>query len=165
MSLATALINELKHESVNTRKILQRLPEDKWEWRPHEKSMTLGRLANHIVELPQWVPIIISNTEFDIMAPNAFKRAKAATQRELFELSDLYLNEAVQALEATVDEQLQVNWQMKRGDITIVNTPRKIALRHLTLNHIVHHRGQLSVFLRLLDIAVPGMYGPSADER
>lgn len=164
MPLITSLINELKHESNGTRKILERIPEEQWDWQPHEKSMKLGKLVNHIVELTNWVPLIITQTEFDI-ATTTFNRAKATNKKELLELFEQSLAQAIQHLEATTEEALQVKWLFRRGEFVVVNMPRKIVLRQLTMNHIVHHRGQLSVYLRLLNVPVPGLYGPSADEK
>lgn len=162
MPLNTALLAELKHESVNTKKILERVPTDKLSWKPHEKSMTLGRLATHLAELPTWIDRIISADEFDFAKPLA--RDSKVTTDEIIALFNEELLSATKSLESATDENLNANWTVKRGDVIFFQMPRKIALRNFAFNHIYHHRGQLSVYLRLLDVNVPGMYGPSADE-
>jgi uncharacterized damage-inducible protein DinB len=159
----TALIAELKHEAVNSRKMIERVPSDKLEWQPHEKSMTIGRLATHIADIPIWVDRIIKANEFDF-ATAIFNREKKENTAAILLLFDQRLEEAVSTLESASDETLDALWTLRRGDQIFYQQPRKIILRNFSYNHIYHHRGQLSVYLRLLDIAVPGMYGPSADE-
>lgn len=164
MALSNALAAELKHEASNTRKILSRIPEEHFDWKPHEKSMTLGKLACHIAELTQWAALIIHLPEFDF-AKTPLSRCKAINGKELLENFEDNLEQAIAALQNTSDDVLDENWTLRRGEVVVVSMPKKIALRSMLLNHIIHHRGQLSVYLRLLNIPVPGMYGPSADER
>lgn len=164
MPLNATFIGELKHESSNTRKMLARVPEDKFDWKPHEKSMTLGRLSCHVAEITQWVDYIINDAEFDF-ATKAFNRRKAASNKELMGIFEDNLTKALSLLESSSDEVLNTSWIMRRGEFISFNLPRKAAIRNIVMNHILHHRGQLSVYLRLLNVAVPGMYGPSADER
>ncbi len=163
MAMKDALIAELKHEATNTRKMLQRVPADKFDWKPHEKSMTLGRLAAHVAEIPVWVNRTVPVEEFDF-AKNTFARNTYADNAALLKVFDEKLAEAIVCLQNATDETLNGIYTMRRGDHIIFQLPRKVVLRNFTFNHIVHHRGQLSVYLRLLDIPVPGMYGPSADE-
>lgn len=163
MSIGTTFTGELKHEAMGTRKLLSRLPEDKFDWKPHDKSMTLGRLACHVAELPQWVKIILEQDMFD-MVPGAFNRIKATTNEQLLKQFELNIQEAADLLSATTDERFQTKWIFAKNGITVYELPRKIAVRQMVLNHIVHHRAQLTVYLRLLDVPVPGLYGPSADE-
>lgn len=159
-----ALIGELKHESTNTRKMLERVPNDKLDWQPHEKSMKLERLATHIAELPIWFERIINSNEFDF-ATAVFNREPKESTEDIVKLFDERLANAVKALESASDENLNDPWTFRRGELIVFQLPKKVALRSMGFNHIYHHRGQLSVYLRLLDIPVPGMYGPSADEK
>ncbi|MFT3704421.1 MAG: DinB family protein [Agriterribacter sp.] len=164
MPLNTGFIGELKHEANNTRKILSRIPEASFAWRPHEKSMTLERLACHVAELPQWVAHIINSGEFDF-AKQVFNRRTASSSAALMDIFETCMNDAIALLETVSDEQLNEQWMMRRGEVIAYTLTKKIALRNLVMNHIIHHRGQLSVYLRLLNVPVPGLYGPSADER
>jgi len=163
MPLNTALITELKHESVNTRKMLERVPTDKLDWLPHAKSMKLGRLAKHIADLPIWVERILNADEFNFATAN-FNRQPAASTEDILKLFDERLASAIKTLELTTDETFNAIWTVYRGEQLMFQLPKKVALRNFAFNHIYHHRGQMSVYLRLLDVPVPGMYGPSADE-
>lgn len=164
MSLASSLIGEINYESSLTRKILERVPLDKKEWRPHEKSMTLGRLATHIAENLRWASEILSADEFDF-AVKGFPSYTASTREELLSIHDQHLQKALEWLSKTTDEELSKNWTIRRGEAVFGTMPKKVAIRGYALNHLIHHRGQLSVYLRLLDVPVPGLYGPSADDR
>lgn len=164
MAMNSALIAELKHEAGSTRKILERVPLDNHSWKPHEKSMELKRIAVHIAEIPVWINRILSADSFDFAAAK-YDPTPVSNSQELVELLDKRINDASAALEAASDEDLKQNWAMRAGDHVVREMPKVVAIRNLALNHIVHHRGQLSVYLRLLDVPVPGMYGPSADER
>lgn len=164
MPINSAFLGELKHESANTRKIIERIPADKLDWRPHEKSMTIGRLATHIADLPIWLGRILNADGFDF-ATSAGSEKKETTEA-IIEQFTKRLNEAEQALTAaTSDEIFKSTWTVSRNNQIIYQLPKMVAIRSFTYNHIYHHRGQLSVYLRLLDIPVPGMYGPSADEK
>ena len=163
MSLNTALIGELKHESANTRKILERIPSDKLNWLPHEKSMKLGRLAKHIAFLPTWCEIILNSSEFDF-ATSKFDNSPPASTADIVQFFDEKLAKAIKELESATAENLDSIWTVRRGEHVMYQLPKKVALRSFTYNHMYHHRGQLSVYLRLLNVPVPGMYGPSADE-
>ena len=162
--IKNSFIGELKYESDLTKKMLERVPFEKALWKPHEKSYTLGRLATHIAEIPQWVSRIITIDDFDFMA-QTFSRHTAASQEELMIIFNGAFNNAIADLETMTDEDFNKKWTMRRGDQVIREMPKKVAIRSWGFNHFVHHRGQLSVYLRLLEIPVPGMYGPSADER
>jgi uncharacterized damage-inducible protein DinB len=163
MAINTSLIGELKHESANTRKMLERVPTDKLEWQPHEKSMQLGRLAKHVADLPVWFERIINADEFDF-ATAKFNREPPANTEAILNLFEERLATAIKFLETASDENLNESWTFRRGEHIILQAPKKVALRSVAYNHTYHHRGQLSVYLRLLDVRVPGMYGPSADE-
>ena len=164
MSFGKAFVNELMVESNSTRKILEKVPANKMDWKPHDKSMTLGRVATHIAEIPSWVTLIATTDELDFLKRD-YKPYTAKDSNELVSLHTANVEEAMKALENMSDEDLAKSWKMRRGDTVISDMPKAEAIRRMGLNHAVHHRGQLSVFLRLLDVPVPGMYGPSADER
>ena len=164
MLLKDALIAELKHEAVNTRKILERVPADKFEWQPHAKSMTLGRLASHIAEIPVWVNRTMDADSFNFGTFN-FSRTTYPDTAALLKVFDDTLAAAIASLQNATDDILNVTYAVYRGEQLMFELPRKLMIRNFGLNHVIHHRGQLSVFLRLLDVAVPGMYGPSADEK
>lgn len=157
------LIAELQREAASTRKLLACVPADKLEWRPHEKSMTLGRLASHVAEIPHWASRPLEGAEFDILAQTV-KPANCTTTEELLELFEAKFSAAITALEKATDEELDVQWTFRRGEHIINQFSRYNAIRFMMGNHQIHHRGQLSVYLRLLDVPIPGMYGPSADD-
>ncbi len=164
MAMKDALIAELKQESANTRKMLERSHPDKFSWKPHEKSMTLGRLASHIAEIPVWANRTLNAQEYDF-ASNPGKPVVYANTQELLEVFEKKLVDAIEALQSATDDELNMTYQLKRGGAVLYELPRKVLIRNLVFSHLVHHRGQLSVYLRMLDIPVPGMYGPSADEK
>ena len=164
MRIAELLLLELQQESANTRRMIERVPGDKLKWQPHQKSMTIGRLATHIAELPVWFARTISANEFDFTT-SVFKSQKRETTAEIVDVFDKQLAEAVSILQTADDEMMNSIFTLRRGGQVMFQLPRKVVLRTFALNHVYHHRGQLSVFLRLLDIPVPGMYGPSADEK
>jgi uncharacterized damage-inducible protein DinB len=163
MPVKDAFIAELKHESTLTKKMLEKVPMDKKDWRPHEKSMTLGRLATHIAEIPHWASDIIHIDEYDFL--KHYKPGQApSTQEELMKIFQERLDMAVNDLEKTNEDEFNKMWTVKRGEQVFYTLPKKIAIRGWSFSHLFHHRGQLSVYLRLLDVPIPGMYGPSADE-
>ncbi len=163
MPISIALLAELQHEAGNSRKMIERVPTDKLDWRPHEKSMTLGRLATHIADIPIWFSRTLNADEFDF-ATAVFNRDVKENTGAILDLFDIRLREAVDLLQQASDETLNASCTFRRGDQIFFQLPRKTILRNFCCNHVYHHRGQLSVYLRLLDISVPGMYGPSADE-
>jgi uncharacterized damage-inducible protein DinB len=164
MAIKDAFIGELKHESTLTKKILERVPVEKKDWKPHEKSMTLGRLATHVAEISHWVSRVVTMEEFDFLV-QGFSSHTAASQEELMTIFNEKLNKAIEDLQTMNDESFNQIWTVRRGEQVLFAIPKKIAIRSWALNHMIHHRGQLSVYLRLLDVPVPGMYGPSADEK
>ncbi len=164
MAMNSALIAELKMEAASSRKMLERVPTDKNDWKPHEKSMKLGRLSTHVAELPGWVAFTLNADELDFMKMD-YKPLTNPTPEELLALHDLNVNKAIEALEAATDEEFEKIWTLRNGDHIIMALPKKVVIRTMAFNHLVHHRGQLSVYLRLLDVPVPGMYGPSHDDR
>ena len=164
MAIKDAFIAELKHESALTKKILERVPLDKKDWVPHDKSMKLGRLATHIAQTPHWISDIIHIDDYDF-ATRPYLSNIATSQDELMEIFNQNLNKALADLEGASDELLNQKWIVRRGEQVFYDLVKKVAIRGWGLSHLIHHRGQLSVYLRLLDVPVPGMYGPSADEK
>lgn len=164
MALNTALLAELKQESANTRKMLERVPSDNLGWKPHEKSFSVGYLASHIANLPVWMGLTLLQDELDF-AKTPLTTPQGTSAEDIVAKFDKNLADAIKILEETSDDVLNSQWTMRSGDHVFIIMPKKVCLRSFLFNHIVHHRGQLSVYLRLLDIPVPGMYGPSADER
>ncbi|MEI9909379.1 MAG: DinB family protein [Bacteroidota bacterium] len=165
MAIKDAFIAELKHEASLTKKMLERVPMDKKDWKPHEKSMTIGRVATHLAENIRWIADIRHIDDFDFMKNYNFKPHTATTQEELQQIFQTHLDNAINDLSAMSDEDFNNNWTVRRGEQVMFSTPKKVAIRGWAFSHHIHHRGQLSVYLRLLDVPVPGMYGPSADER
>jgi uncharacterized damage-inducible protein DinB len=163
MSVSKSLIAEIKSEAANTRKILERVPVEKNSWKPHAKSMALGRLAYHVAELPGWVTMVMATDELD-WAKFEYKPTVAETTAELLEQLDDHVEQAIAILETCEDSDFDKMWSMRNGEHIYFTLPKSVALRTFALSHNYHHRAQLGVFLRLLDIPVPGMYGPTADE-
>jgi uncharacterized damage-inducible protein DinB len=164
MSYSEAFIAELKSESNSTQKMLERVPIEKKEWKPHEKSFTLGRLATHVAEIPHWISRIITIDDWDF-AVQGFTRQIAQSKEELMDIFQTKLRKAIADLDALNDDDFNKTWIVHNGDQMRREMPKKVAIRSWGFSHLIHHRGQLSVYLRLLDVPVPGMYGPSADER
>jgi uncharacterized damage-inducible protein DinB len=161
MRTADSLIMELEQEAKTTRRVLERLPEAKFSWRPHAKSMSLGQLGLHVAQTPgQVAKLAKANME----NPPQFQQAEAASTQELLSALDASVAEAKAALSGWDDAKMMETWSMSAGGKTIMAMPRVGLLRAIMLNHWYHHRGQLVVYLRLLDVPVPSVYGPSADE-
>lgn len=164
-SLQRNILAELDHELAVTRKVLERVPEDKFEYQPHPKSMKLGQLASHIVNLLAFQQLFVQADQRDFLDQNAPKPGPTpTTSAELLARFDQYSASLRQALSESDDEKLTHNFQLRRGEQVLMDRPKGAALRIMGLNHSIHHRGQLTVYLRLLDIPVPGIYGNSADE-
>ena len=162
MPIVDTLLPEFDHEMTTTRKVLERAPEDRFDWKPHERSFSLGALATHVATLPGWGVDTLSKTSYDITAEEP--PAAPASTTELLTTFDGNVAAARAALVGTSDEALLVMWTLKHGDKELFSMPRAGVLRSFVLSHLIHHRGQLSVYLRLLDIPVPSIYGPSADD-
>jgi len=157
---------DLEQEFSITRTMLESVPEEKYSWKPHEKSFSAGELAVHIANLLYWQQNILIEDHFDLQSPEAQESARIkapATQKELLERFDNNLERLQIALVNINDEQLQKPWSLKYGEHTILTQPKAVVFRNLGVSHMVHHRGQLSVYLRLLGIPVPKAYGPTAD--
>lgn len=163
MKLIDSLRREFDQEAKTTRKHFERLPEEKLEWRPHEKSFTVGGLASHITECAGWTAAIFNQAEFNF-DPATYKHYSAASLTDLLDTFDEKIRSGRLALAAVGDEALAQLWQFKIMGRLRFEKPKRDVFRDFALSHMIHHRGQLSVYLRLLNIAVPGSYGPSADE-
>jgi len=163
MPFSQTLLPEFDEEMKNTRKILECVPDGKFDYQPHPKSMTLGRLATHVAELPSWARFTLDREVLE-MTPD-WKPNLAASRAELLELFDKSVVEAREKISAASDEDWRKIWTFKFGGKTIFSMPRSAVMRGTVMNHLIHHRAQLGVFLRLNDVEIPGMYGPSADEQ
>ncbi|HEX8246807.1 MAG TPA: DinB family protein [Pyrinomonadaceae bacterium] len=163
MNLGQILAQELQHEAQSTRKMLERVP-DRFEWQPHAKSMKLGRLATHVAEISQWTRSIVTQDELDF-AKSDYKPVTLNSSTELVELFDKTINDSVELLQNASDADLMRNWQLRNGEKVLLEMPKAMVVRSMVLNHLIHHRGQLSVYLRLNDVPLPSVYGPTADEQ
>jgi uncharacterized damage-inducible protein DinB len=163
MPIRDQLLPEFDQEMSNTRKMFGLVPEDHLEYQPHPKSMPLGRLAGHTAELPGWTVSIMQMEALEL-DPGKHQPFMPKTRKELLETFDKHVREARNALAAATDEQLAVIWTLKVPGKVVFSMPRAAVLRAMVMSHMIHHRAQLGVYLRLREIAIPGMYGPSADE-
>ncbi len=164
MRLSQTLIPEFDQEMKNTRKVLERVPDDKLDWAPHEKSMTLGRLATHVAELAGLGRTVLQSDSFDIAEGARSGPPALGSRQEILDLFDKATAALRQALEEMQDEAFHSKWTLLKAGATIFSLPKIATLRTMYFNHIIHHRGQLTVYLRLAGAAVPSTYGPSADE-
>ena len=159
-----SLTNEYTNECANTRKLLEKVPFDNPSWKPHEKSMTLQNLAVHIADIPNWVPVTIERNELDF-AKGDYVTNKANTIEELLKIHDDATVAALQCIKNTTAEILKnETWTMRNGETIYFTMPKIAVVRSWCFNHLYHHRGQLTVYLRLLGVPLPGLYGPTADD-
>jgi len=167
MPFTDLLLAEFDEEMAATRKLLERVPDGKPAWQPHAKSMTLGRLATHVAEIPNWAQRSLTLSEFDIAPPGgpAYQPRTLHSTAEILAVFDQNVADARRALAAAHDDDFARPWTFKRGGQVIWTKPRHEVFRRMGLSHLVHHRAQLGVYLRLQEVPIPGMYGPSADER
>jgi uncharacterized damage-inducible protein DinB len=162
MSLIKFFLNQLEEEAVSTRKMLEIVPNDKYDWRPHPKSMTIRALATHVAEIPGWISSVILNDVLDLVKTPYSPKVINNTNELLTFFDDNVVNGKAQLVEKN-EAKLESRWVMKNGDIVFMDLSKTEAIRH-SLSQLIHHRAQLGVFLRLLNIPIPGVYGPSADE-
>lgn len=162
MTISQSMLPEFDHEMANTRKVLERVPEDRIAYSPHEKSMPLGRLAAHLAQTPVWGAIALTGDEFDLTPE--FANVQMTTRAALLEAFDRNSAEARASLAQTDDAAMMKMWTFKKGGHTVLSMPKVAVIRTFMMNHMIHHRGQLGVYLRLNNVPVPGLYGPSADE-
>lgn len=163
MALVDALLPEFDHEMTVTRKLLERVPDDRLGWKPHEKSFSLGELAQHLATIPNWGSVTLTQSEFDTSGMSA--PAPAASRAELLALFDGHAGATRAALAGKTDAELAAPWALKNGDQTMFSMPKAAVWRSFVMSHLIHHRGQLSVYLRMQDVPLPSIYGPSADEQ
>jgi uncharacterized damage-inducible protein DinB len=162
-SLAGRLAAEFENEAEVTRRLIRRLPSDKLGWSPHVKSMDLGRLAGHLVEMVGWVPMVLSTDGVDFASYPYKPKAYAGAEEILADFEEA-LSSALTAISETDETELSKAWTMRNGDTVYCTLPRAVIIRTWAMNHVYHHRGQLSVYLRMLDVPLPSIYGPTADE-
>jgi len=154
---------EFAQEGANTRKVLERVPEEHFDWKPHEKSMSLALLATHVAQIPEWGVAILEQDELVINIEEYVPHV-ASTHTELMDLFDKNVAAMSESMQGLPDDKAVQPWRLKVGDEVKLELPRVFVIRGMVLNHILHHRGQLSVYLRMRDVPLPAIYGPSADE-
>jgi len=167
MAIRDAFLPEYDHEMALTRKTLERVPEGKPDWKPHEKSMPLARLAGHLAELPRFAVMTIEAESFDVAPPSGkrtYQPVFMTSRKQLLEEFDKNAAAGRAAIAGASDEHLMKTWTLSAGDKTIFSLPRAGVLRAMVMNHMIHHRAQLGVYLRMNGVPVPSIYGPSADE-
>jgi len=163
MALVDHLLPEFDHEMATTRKLLERVPEDRLSWKPHAKSFSLGQLAQHVANIPAWGTFTLERPDLDLAAtPPSGELGSRAAILEFFEGNAA---NARKLLVGKTDAELMAPWSLKKGDHVVFTMPKATVWRTFVMNHLVHHRGQLSVYLRQQDVPLPSMYGPSADEQ
>ncbi len=164
--ISQSLLPEFDQEMANTRKTLERLPDDRFGWKPHEKSGSLGWLAGHIATLPGWAAVVLQQDSFDY-APaggSEYKMPELPNRQAILAELDKNAAAARNLIEAATDQQMTAPWSLLKGGEHVFTMPRAAVLRSVVMNHLIHHRGQLTVYLRLTGVPVPALYGPSADE-
>jgi uncharacterized damage-inducible protein DinB len=166
MMISQSMLPEFDHEMANLRKTLERVPEDKADFAPHPKSMPLSRLAAHLAEIPMWATMTVAQDEIDINPPGgpAYQPAVMTTRKDLLATFDENLKNARTRLAGASDEAMMRPWTLKNGGQTVLTMPKVAVLRSFVMNHMIHHRAQLGVYLRMNGVPVPALYGPSADE-
>jgi uncharacterized damage-inducible protein DinB len=166
MPYSEAALPEFDHEMASTRKVLERIPDDKLDWQAHPKSHTIGWNANHLADLPNWLVVTLTAPSLDIAPVDGprYQIPNRTSREEILELFDRNVASARKAIAEATDEEMGHPWSLLRAGQPIFTLPRSAVVRSMVLNHIIHHRAILCVYLRLNDIPVPGMYGPSGDE-
>ncbi len=167
MTIAHSLLAEFDQEVAGTRRVLSLVPDEHASWTPHAKSFTLGSLASHLANMPFWGLMTLTLPELDLNGPAATEggRVPFTTTAALLERFDAKLAECRAALTASTDDAMQAMWTLKFGSTVFFTLPRLAVLRTTVLNHMIHHRGQLTVYLRMLDVPLPDLYGPTADTK
>jgi uncharacterized damage-inducible protein DinB len=161
MTIAETLLPEFDQEMASTRRLLERVPTDKGQWKPHPKSFSLGHLTQLVCWMPGWITNTLTETELNLVGGSPYTYEKT---EDLLALFDKNVREARAAIAASKDEDYDIDWSLKFGDRVILTQPRGAVVRN-HINHLIHHRGQLTVYLRLIDVPLPSIYGPTADER
>jgi uncharacterized damage-inducible protein DinB len=166
MAISQSLLPEFEMEMANTRKTLERVPDEKFDWKPHAKSGSMGWLAGHLANLPQWAVMALKEDNLDVAPAGGqpWKLPEIKNRKQALEMFDQNVADAKKGIAAATDEQLMKPWSLLKTGKTIMTMPKIVVLRSFVLNHTIHHRAQMGVYLRLNDIPVPSIYGPSADE-
>ena len=167
MNIGQRMLGEFDEEMKSTRRTLERVPEEKWNWKPHEKSGSVGWMASHIATMVGWGALTIQTDKFDYAPVDggaSVQPPKIENRRDLLAEFDKNVAEAREALANASDVDMLTNWSLLGGGKVVFTMPRVAVMRHMVMNHLIHHRGQLLVYYRLLGVPVPGLYGPSADE-
>ena len=164
MPFIDVLLPEYDREIGSTRRLLERIPDAAFDWKPHERSTPMGELAAHVVDLPRWITVVMTCQSFDLSSELVETRPRATSTVQLLGQFEDNVGHARAQLVGAIDGTLCEAWTLKRGTHDLFTMPRIVMMRHLVLNHLVHHRGQLTVYLRMHDVPIPALYGPSADE-
>lgn len=164
MRLVDLLLPEFDHEMASTRRALERAPESQFAWRPHEKSWTLAGLCTHLANIPRWGVSILKHTSYDLVLNAGPTSVEKTSLADVLATFDAHVAEARAALVGATEGELLVPWSLKRDNVLMMSLPRIQAFKSFAISHVVHHRGQLTVYLRLQGVAVPPIYGPTADE-
>jgi len=165
MAFSDMLLPEFDLEMANTRKVLERVPDDKFDWRPHAKSFTMGELAGHLANMTSWITLSLTADSFDVMPDGVPRRQQPyASAAAILEAFDSSVAQARALLASTTDEQYLQPWSLLGNGKPFFTLPRLSMLRTMVFNHIIHHRGQLTIYLRMNDMPLPQLYGPTADE-
>ena len=164
MELKKLFLEQLELEAASSRKAVERVPEGQNSWKPHPRSMEMGYLAALVATMPGWVAMMIDTDQLDLNGEHSFRTKPLGTRAELLAALDKGLAESRRALHSTTEEHLMKTWTLKMGDQVLTTGPRYANIRDGALSHMAHHRGQLTVYLRLNEAKVPAIYGPSADE-
>jgi len=165
MTIAESLLPEFDREMGLTRRVLERVPDGQFAWKPHEKSMTLGRLAEHLAELPMWLTMSIKESGIDVSTPRPPDYRPPDEQTAVLAMFDKNVADARAALTGRTDGELMAPWTLKNQGKEVFTMPKIAVIRGFAMNHMIHHRGQMMVYLRLQNVALPSIYGPSADEQ
>lgn len=164
MTIAETLLPEFDREMGVTRRLLERVPDGQFAWKPHQRSMTLGRLAEHLAQLPGWITITIAEPGTD-MAPAPPDHTPPETRAAVLQLFDQNVATARSTLNGRTDAELMAPWTLRSQGKEVFTMPKAVVLRSFVMNHLIHHRGQMSVYLRMHDVTLPSIYGPSGDEQ
>lgn len=164
MLLVDLLLPEFDHEMAATRRVLERAPESHFGWRPHDKSWTIGGLATHLAHIPRWGVSILKRDGYDVVRDATHSPTEMTTAAEILAAFDQHVDDARSSLTTATDGELMLPWSFRRDGVVLMSVPRIQAFKRFALNHVVHHRGQLTVYLRLQDVPLPPLYGPTADE-
>ena len=165
MAIRDGYLAQFDHEMATTRRVLERVPLERADWAPHAKSSTLGHLAAHIAAIPGYAAMVAAKSEVDLASGDRPPTAEPTTREELLATFDANVRRGREAVAGVDDDAMRAQWTLRMGSRTVLSAPRVAAFRGFVLSHLVHHRGQMSVYLRLLDVPVPSIYGPTADEQ